>query len=263
MVGQDQPVLPRRQPDQRKAQQRRRGQVEALGAVRGGSDRAELPPARRSRPARTGRRCGQRQLDIAARSPAPAGRGPRAGSRRAGWRAGRSSACAGRAQRVARPAGRRAEDELDGVDVGRLRVVQGVEQQPLLQRRQRQDVLEPRIARRSSSSISSWVSGTSGKSDGVCPPAPGRAGCATSASSARNQPLRQVARPSASASSAGAQVQVGRQARAVGAVERQRVDLQRVRQRHAPVGRRRQPHPPRRAAAQSAAAGAPRTGPGS
>ena len=50
-----------------------------------------------------------------------------------------------RRQRVGVERAREVENQLDRIDVGRLRIVQRMEQQALLQRRQRQDVVDPRV----------------------------------------------------------------------------------------------------------------------
>src|SRR5690606_19163234 len=125
----------------------------------------------------------------------------------------------GGAQRVHVEGAAQVEHDLRGVDV-LLRVVQGVEEQALLQRGQREDVLKLRPAQSSShspsssaasSSISSWLTSTSDRSDGVNPPtgppdAPSTT-CATSPRSAANQRSAR-SRTSSSPSRPPAHVQV-------------------------------------------------------
>ena len=100
-----------------------------------------------------------------------------------------------------------------------------MEQQALLQRRERQDVLDLRIML-SSRSISACVSVTSGRSEGVRPPAPG-ATVAHQRLQRREPGLAPGRAPHASDSSAGAQVQVA-SAGPLGLVARERIDLERV-----------------------------------
>ena len=83
----------------------------------------------------------------------------------------------------------------------------------------------------SSRSISPCVRSTSARSLGVRPPAPGCAACRVSAVSARNQ-VSARSRTAASPSSAASPRPVRRQPRAVRPVQRQRVDLDQMRQRH-------------------------------
>ena len=80
------------------------------------------------------------------------------------------------------------------------------------------------------------------------PPAPGCAACRTSAVSARNQ-VAARSRTAASSSSAAAQVQCAVKRRAVRPIQRQRVDLDHMRQRHRRIAAaqlRRHRHPPPR-----------------
>src|SRR5205085_12090771 len=73
-------------------------------------------------------------------------------------------------------------------------IVEGLEEQPLLERREREDVVEtgcsahrPCLSSASSSSISSWLSEPSSRSEGVCPPASAPSAWRTRARRARNQ----------------------------------------------------------------------------
>ena len=105
-------------------------------------------------------------------------------------------------------------ERLDQVHIALLLVVEGVEEQALLQRGERVDVLELRrcahvglLSRLSMESIWSWDSETSDRSDGVRPPAPGSSACRASA--VRASPQAVVSRcSSASGSRAVSYVQV-------------------------------------------------------
>ena len=142
MVGQHQPMLIGRQPDQRKPKERRAAQVEALAAV-------FLQDA--GQPLLALRRIQQRQVDAApgrlrARhdhlhrpaQPLMPERRPQAGM-------ALDQRLRGRFECVLLQPALQRKDQLHRIDVGRPRIIKRMEQQPLLQRRQRQDVLELRI----------------------------------------------------------------------------------------------------------------------
>ncbi len=142
MAGEKKPVLPGGEPDQRKADERRRGQVEALGAIL----REEIGKALGPRGL-----VQQRQIDAApvrldVRHDDLHGP-PEAGMPEARPQVGVApdEPPRRRRQRVGVERAREAENQLDRIDVGRLRIVQRMEQQAFLQRRQRQDVVDPRV----------------------------------------------------------------------------------------------------------------------
>ncbi len=201
MVGQHQPVL--------LAQTAAPAQTESAAGSPRRSARRGLPPrcrpaaARgRLRPATTGRCC--------ARAPGAPGTitctgrlspACRNAARKPAWRS--ISACAAALSAVLIEPALQREHQLHRIDVRRPRIIERMEQQPLLQRRQRQDVLELRVLR----------SPGPRSRPAIAPPAAGRSACGrrhcgcsawrTSASSARNQ---RCARSwtSSSVSSAGA-----------------------------------------------------------
>ena len=128
MAGEHEPVLVGRKPDQREADERRRGEIEALGAVLR-QDIVEAPCTRRF--------VQHREIDI---GPVRYGvrhddlHGPaEPGVAEAGAQAGMAlQQCArGPRQGLAVECAGEAERELDRIDVGRLRVIVRVEQQAL------------------------------------------------------------------------------------------------------------------------------------
>src|SRR5215470_5877109 len=142
MVGEHQPMPIRRKADQRKAHQRRTAKIKPLGAILRQHARQALLAARVLQ---------QRQIN-----PPPARRHPRNNDlhRTAQPLVPEAGAQARmtQKQRLNRRFQRRAVErplktqfQLHHVDVRRLRIIKRMEQQPLLQRRQRQHVLNPRI----------------------------------------------------------------------------------------------------------------------
>ncbi len=141
MVGDHEPMPVGRQPDQREAKQRRTVEIEALGAV----PRQDAGQPLNARILRQ-----QRQIDMAPghhhlrhddlHRPAevlmPEAR-PQAAMARHQRLRRRFQGCT-----VERPF--QAQLQLHRIDVRRLRIIERMEQQPLLQRRQRQDVLDRR-----------------------------------------------------------------------------------------------------------------------
>ena len=230
MVADQQPVPLAPKPDQRKPHQRRRRQIEPLQAIRRERSRsAAACCSRASQP---------RQIDQPPRHLDPRQHHlHRAGSSCSCRKPDRRLACrpttacneASSTPRIERAL--ELKLKLHRIDVRPLRIVERMEQQPLLQRRQRQDVLD-RAGSGSPAARSRPASdATSARSLGVRPPAPGCAACRASAVSARNQLCRQIAHRSLARAAPAAQRPVRRKPRAVRPVQRQRIDLD----QHAPA----------------------------
>src|SRR5499426_3074924 len=142
MVGEHQQMMLRPKPDQRKAHQRRTAKIKALGTILRQHTRQALRPARfvqqaqiEPPPARPHRR--NNDLHRTAEPLMP--------------KAGAQARMAQK-QRINRSFQRRAIErplkpqfQLHRIDVRRLRIIKRMEQQPFLQRRQRQHVLNPRV----------------------------------------------------------------------------------------------------------------------
>ena len=142
MAAKHQKMLHSRQPQQRKPQQRRTGQVKARAPLllqNRGQPLLTLTPRKLRQVEAAPRRRHSRHdhLHRTAQSLVPERR-PQAGMAR--HQSLRRSFQHPGIERALEP-----EHQLHRVDVGRLRVIQRMEQQPLLQRRQRQDVLDPPI----------------------------------------------------------------------------------------------------------------------
>ncbi len=142
MVGEHEPVLRGRQPNQRPAHQRRRGEIKprppilrqdvgqprrALGRIQ----RRQIDPANGYRH----RRRNDLHRPAQPGMPEPGAQARMAGRQRLHRRL--------QPRRVERA--RQRKLQLHRVDVRRLRIVQRMKQQPFLQRRQRQNVVEPRL----------------------------------------------------------------------------------------------------------------------
>ena len=229
MVGQHQPMLIGREPDQRKPQQRRRAEDRS---ARRDPAPGWRPAAARDPPSSSKDRSILRQggstrgtmictgrLRLSCWKPA----------RRLAWRSSRACAAACRAALSSSPC--RREHQLHRIDVGRLRIIQRMEQQPLLQRRRAAGCPRSADTRLSSRSISPCVSASQRQIAGA---APAGAGLRRVAHQRRQRPepaLRKIAnrflREQRRRKSPGR-----RQRGAIGRIKRQRIDLERVSERH-------------------------------
>ena len=120
-------------------------------------------------------------------------RAAHAGSPPAGWHGAPPAPAPPRPRSTAVERALQLELQLHRIDVRRLRIVKRMEQQPLLQRRQRQDVLDLRICALQPLDLAPASARPAADRWGVRPPAPGCAACRTSAASAANQRSRQIA----------------------------------------------------------------------